>query len=113
MYPVEEKIGRFTSSTSGLVGKLQDYNTLPMYGAGLRLLRFFFLKRIIALAVLLWKQLFQIFHWLAGNIFNSNTLADVGGVVRIRRTDRSIFIAMKMQDCRFKSCIRSQTRIAI
>ena len=29
-----------------------------MYGAGLRLLRFFFLKRIIALTVLLREQLF-------------------------------------------------------
>ncbi len=53
-----------------------------MYGAGLRLLRFFFLK-IIVHAVLLWEQLFQIFRWLAGNILNGNTLADIGGVVRM------------------------------
>ena len=40
-----------------------------MYGAGLCLLRFFFLK-IIVNAVLLRKQLFQIFRRLAGNILN-------------------------------------------
>ena len=46
-------------------------------GAGLRLLRFFFLK-IIVHAVLLWEQLFQIFRWLAGNVLNGNTFADAG-----------------------------------
>ena len=54
-----------------------------MYGAGLRLLRFFFLKRIITLTVHLWEKLSQILRRLAGNVLNSNTLADVGGVVRM------------------------------
>lgn len=49
-----------------------------MYGAGLCLLRFFFLlKRIIILTVLLWKQLFQILRRLAGNVLNGNALADM------------------------------------
>ena len=54
-----------------------------MYGAGLCLLRFFFLKRIIILTVLLREQLFQIFRWLAGNVLHGNTLTDVGGIVRM------------------------------
>ena len=54
-----------------------------MFGAGLRLLRFFFLKRIIIHAVSLRKQLFQTVRRLAGNIFNGDTLADVGGAVRM------------------------------
>ena len=53
-----------------------------MSGAGLRLLRFCFLKRIIARAVSLREQLLQILRRLAGNILYGNTLADVGGVVR-------------------------------
>lgn len=53
-----------------------------MSGAGLRLLRFCFLKRIIIRAVSLREQLLQILRRLAGNILNGNTLADVGGVVR-------------------------------
>ena len=56
-------------------------NTLIL-GAGLRLLRFCFLKRIIARAVSLLEQLLQILRRLAGNILYGNTLADVGGVVR-------------------------------
>ena len=55
----------------------------PIFGAGLRLLRFCFLKRIIARAVSLREQLFQTVRRLAGNILNGNTLADVGGVVRM------------------------------
>ena len=54
-----------------------------MYGAGLRLLRLFFLKIIIVHAVLLREQLFQILRRLAGNVLNGNPLADVGGVVRM------------------------------
>lgn len=53
-----------------------------MSGAGLRLLRFCFLKRIIARVVSLREQLFQTVRRLAGNILYGNTLADVGGVVR-------------------------------
>lgn len=52
-----------------------------MPGAGLRLLRFFFLKRIIIHAVSLREQLFQILQRLAGNVFHGNALADVGGAV--------------------------------
>ena len=54
-----------------------------MYGAGLRLLRFFFLKRIISHAVLLREQLFQSLRRLTGNILHGNALADIGGVVRM------------------------------
>lgn len=54
-----------------------------MSGAGLRLLRFFFLKRIIARAVSLREQLFQTVRRLAGNILYGDTLTDVGGVVRM------------------------------
>ena len=57
-------------------------NTLIL-GAGLRLLRFCFLKRIIARAVSLREQLFQTVRRLAGNILYGDTLADVGGVVRM------------------------------
>lgn len=57
-------------------------NTLIL-GAGLRLLRFCFLKRIIARAVSLREQLLQILRRLAGNILYGDTLADVGGVVRM------------------------------
>ena len=51
-----------------------------MYGAGLRLLRFFFLKRI-SLAIFLREQLFQILRRLAGNVLNGNALADIRFVV--------------------------------
>ncbi len=54
-----------------------------IFGAGLRLLRFFFLKRIIARAVSLREQLLQILRQLAGNILNGDTLTDVGSVVRM------------------------------
>ena len=54
-----------------------------MSGAGLRLLRFFFLKRIIIRAVSLREQLLQILRRLAGNILNGDTLTDVGSVVRM------------------------------
>ena len=54
-----------------------------MYGAGLRLLRFFFLKRIIALTVLLREQLFHGLRRLTGNILHGNALADIGGIVRM------------------------------
>ena len=54
-----------------------------MSGAGLRLLRFCFLKRIIARAVSLREQLFQTVRWLAGNILYGDTLTDVGSVVRM------------------------------
>ena len=54
-----------------------------MYGAGLRLLRFFFLKRIITLTVLLREQFFHSLRRLAGNILHGNALADIGGVVRM------------------------------
>ena len=54
-----------------------------MSGAGLRLLRFCFLKRIIARAVSLREQLLQILRRLAGNILYGDTLTDVGGVVRM------------------------------
>ena len=54
-----------------------------MSGAGLRLLHFFFLKRIIARAVSLREQLLQILRRLAGNILNGDALTDVGGVVRM------------------------------
>ena len=54
-----------------------------MSGAGLRLLHFFFLKRIIARAVSLREQLLQILRRPAGNILYGDTLADVGGVVRM------------------------------
>lgn len=54
-----------------------------MSGAGLRLLRFCFLKRIIARAVSLQEQLLQILRRLAGNILYGDTLTDVGSVVRM------------------------------
>ena len=54
-----------------------------MSGAGLRLLHFFFLKRIIIRVVSLREQLLQILRRLAGNILNGDTLADVGSVVRM------------------------------
>ena len=54
-----------------------------MSGAGLRLLRFCFLKRIIARAVSLREQLLQILRRLAGNILNGDTLTDVAIVVRM------------------------------
>ena len=54
-----------------------------MSGAGLRLLRFFFLKRIIIRVVSLREQLFQTVRRLAGNILNGDTLTDVGSVVRM------------------------------
>ena len=54
-----------------------------MYGAGLRLLRFFFLKIIIVYTVLHWEQFFQSLRRFAGNILHGYTLADVGGVVRV------------------------------
>ena len=52
-----------------------------IFGAGLRLLRFFFLKRILIHAVSLRKQLFQTTLRLAGNILHGNALAEVGGAV--------------------------------
>ena len=53
-------------------------------GAGFRLLRFCFLKRIIIHhAVSLRKQLFQTVRRLAGYILNGDALADVGSVVRM------------------------------
>ena len=54
-----------------------------MSGAGLRLLHFFFLKRIIIRAVSLREQLLQTVRRLAGNILNGDTLTDVGSVVRM------------------------------
>lgn len=54
-----------------------------IFGAGLRLLRFFFLKGNIIHAVSLQEQLFQILRRLAGNILHGNTLADVGSAVRM------------------------------
>ena len=54
-----------------------------VYGAGLRLLHFCFLKRIIARAVSLREQLFQTVRRLAGYILNGDALTDVGGVVRM------------------------------
>ena len=54
-----------------------------MPGAGLCLLRFFFLKRIIIRVVSLREQLFQILQRLAGNVLHGNALADVGGAVRM------------------------------
>ena len=54
-----------------------------MSGAGLRLLRFFFLKRIIIRVVSLREQLFQTVRRLAGNILNGDVLTDVGSVVRM------------------------------
>lgn len=54
-----------------------------MSGAGLRLLHFFFLKRIIIRVVSLREQLFQTVRRLAGNILNGDALTDVGGVVRM------------------------------
>ena len=63
-----------------------------MYGAGLRLLRFCFFKVIIVYAVFLREQLFQVARQLAGNILNGDTLADVGGAVRValRRVDELV-----------------------
>ena len=52
-------------------------------GAGLRLLHFCFLKRIIIRAVSLREQLFQTVRRLAGNILNGDALTDVGSVVRM------------------------------
>ena len=57
-------------------------NTLIL-GAGLRLLRFFFLKGNIIRVVSLRKQLFQTTRRLAGNILHGNALADVGSAVRM------------------------------
>ncbi len=54
-----------------------------IFGAGLRLLRFFFLKRILIHAVSLRKQLFQTTRRLAGNVLHGNALADVGSAVRM------------------------------
>ena len=54
-----------------------------IFGAGLRLLRFFFLKGNIIHAVSLQEQLFQILRRLAGNILHGNALADVGSAVRM------------------------------
>ena len=56
-----------------------------MFGAGLRLLRFFFLKGNIIRVVSLREQPFQTVRRLAGNILNGATLADVGSVVRMAR----------------------------
>ena len=54
-----------------------------MSGAGLRLLRFCSLKRIIIRVVSLREQLFQTARRLAGNILNGDALTDVGSVVRM------------------------------
>ena len=54
-----------------------------MSGAGLRLLHFFFLKRIIIRVVSLREQLFQTVRRLAGNILYGDALTDVGSVVRM------------------------------
>ena len=54
-----------------------------MYGAGLRLLRFCSLKRIIIRVVSLREQLFQTVRRLAGNILNGDALTNVGSVVRM------------------------------
>ena len=54
-----------------------------MSGAGLRLLHFFFLKRIIIRVVSLREQLLQTVRRLAGNILNGDALTDVGSVVRM------------------------------
>ena len=54
-----------------------------MYGAGLRLLHFCFLQRIIIRVVSLREQLFQTVRRLAGNILNGDALTDVGSVVRM------------------------------
>lgn len=56
-----------------------------MFGAGLRLLRFFFLKGNIIRVVSLREQLFQILQRLAGNVLHGNDLADVGGAVWMAR----------------------------
>ena len=52
----------------------------------LRLLRFFFLKRI-DFAIFLREQFFQILRRLTGNILHGNALADVGGVFRMLEID--------------------------
>ena len=54
-----------------------------MSGAGLRLLRFCFLKRIIIRVVSLREQLSQTVRRLAGNVLHGNALADVGSAVRM------------------------------
>ena len=54
-----------------------------MPGAGLRLLRFFFLKGNIIRVVSLREQLSQTVRRLAGNILHGNALADVGSAVRM------------------------------
>ena len=54
-----------------------------MPGAGLRLLRFFFLKGNIIHVVFLREQLSQTVRRLAGNILHGNALADVGSAVRM------------------------------
>lgn len=55
----------------------------PYVRSRLRLLRFLIFGDFIVLTVLLREQLFQILRRLAGNILNSNALADIGGVVRM------------------------------
>ena len=67
-----------------------------MYGAGLRLLRFLIFEDFIFIAVLLREQLFQIFRWFTGNVLNGNTLADVGGVVRMALRGGDIQIPDKL-----------------
>ena len=52
-----------------------------MPGAGLRLLRFFFLKGNIIRVVSLREQLSQTVRRLAGNVLHGNALAEVGGAV--------------------------------
>lgn len=52
-----------------------------MSGAGLRLLRFCFLKGIITRVISLREQLFQTARRLAGDILNGDALTDGGGVV--------------------------------
>ena len=54
-----------------------------MYGAGLRLLRFFIFEKFIVIAVLIREQLFQILRRFAGNVLNGNTATQIGSVVRM------------------------------
>ena len=68
-------------------------NTLIL-GAGLRLLRFFFLRGIITRVVSLREQLFQTVRRLAGNILHGDALADVGGVVMRLRVWLSSYNAL-------------------
>ena len=61
-----------------------------MSGEGLRLLHFFFLKRIIIRVVSLREQLFQTVRRLAGNILNGDALTDVDSIVRMALRGSSV-----------------------